>query len=187
MERPLFREGPRIFVGQVYAAVRQFVFIDGNSRREAALAQATRLFWLEGYEATTIAHLTNEMGIGSPNLYAAFGSKEALFTEALRYSNDTYEALVWSRFRFAATAHEAVLSYLMDSAAAPTGSLADNPFGCMVTLSSIGGEGRSELGNLVRSARSVTLESGETLEQSGVGGRASRRDGHSRARFIRTV
>ncbi|MER3115527.1 TetR/AcrR family transcriptional regulator [Bacillus altitudinis] len=41
--------------------------------REASLAQATRLFWSRGYEATSIAELTTAMGIGSPSLYAAFG------------------------------------------------------------------------------------------------------------------
>src|SRR5438034_418152 len=61
--------------------------------REAALAQATRLFWCKGYEATSIADLTEAMGIGSPSLYAAFGSKEALYAEALRHYVQTYEAL----------------------------------------------------------------------------------------------
>ena len=58
--------------------------------REAALAQATRLFWLKGYEATSIADLTEAMGIGSPSLYAAFGSKEALYAEALRHYAEKY-------------------------------------------------------------------------------------------------
>ncbi|MBY0260503.1 TetR/AcrR family transcriptional regulator [Methylobacterium sp.] len=126
--------------------------------RAAALGQATRLFWLKGYEATSIADLTEAMGIGSPSLYAAFGSKEALYAEALRHYNETYEALVWARFRSAGTAREAVLALLRDSAAVLTGSVADLPLGCMVTLSAVGSEGRSGLGDLVRSARAVALE-----------------------------
>ena len=47
-------------------------------------------------------------GIGSPSLYAAFGSKEALYAEALRYYRENYDALVWARFFAAATAREAV-------------------------------------------------------------------------------
>lgn len=157
--------------------------------RAAALTQATRLFWLKGYEATSIADLTEVMGIGSPSLYAAFGSKEALYKEALRHYNDTYEALVWGRFRTAGTAHEAVLSYLMDSAAALTGSLADNPLGCMVTLSSVGSEGRSELGNLVRSARAMTLERLEACLHKAVsaGELPGATDIRALARFMQTV
>lgn len=157
--------------------------------REAALTQATHLFWRKGYETTSIADLTEAMGIGSPSLYAAFGSKEALFTEALRHYNTTYEALVWGRFRSAGTAREAVLSLLMDSAAALTGSLADNPLGCMVTLSSVGGEGRSDLGDLVRSARAVTLERLEACLAGAVssGELAGETDIHALARFVQTV
>ncbi|MFC0241309.1 TetR/AcrR family transcriptional regulator [Rhodopseudomonas telluris] len=126
--------------------------------RGAALAQATRLFWLKGYEATSIADLTEAMGIGAPSLYAAFGSKDALYAEALRYYGETHEHEVWGGFHAAATARRAIAAYLMDSAAALTGSLADHPLGCMVTLSAVGSEGHSELGKLVQAARSVTFD-----------------------------
>jgi AcrR family transcriptional regulator len=126
--------------------------------RGAALAQATRLFWQKGYEATSMADLTQAMGIGSPSLYAAFGSKEGLYVEALRHYGDNYEALVWGRFRAAATAREAVAAYLLESAAALTGSLGDNPLGCMVTLSSIDCDDQPDLGERLRAARAVSLE-----------------------------
>jgi AcrR family transcriptional regulator len=125
--------------------------------REAALAKATRLFWSRGFEATSIADLTKAMGIGSPSLYAAFGSKEALYAEALRYYRDHYETLFWGNFYEADTAREAVLSFLMDSAAAMSGCRADVPSGCMVALSSVGSEGHEELGALVHSARAGGL------------------------------
>ena len=121
--------------------------------REAALAKATRLFWSKGYEATSISDLTRAMGIGSPSLYAAFGSKEALYAEALRYYRDNYEPLFWGRFASAATAREAVSALLTDSAAALSGHHGDIPNGCMVALSSVGCEGHEHLGEMVRSAR----------------------------------
>ena len=46
-----------------------------------------RLIWQHGYEGTTLGQLTSAMGIAAPSLYAAFGSKEGLYREALdRYS-----------------------------------------------------------------------------------------------------
>lgn len=147
------------------------------------------MFWLKGYAATSMADLTQAMGIGSPSLYAAFGSKEALYTEALRHYNDRYEALVWDGFRSAGTARDAILSLLLDSAAALTGSLADNPLGCMVTLSAVGSEGRPELGELVRSARAVTLERLKARLAAAVsaGELPASADIHALARFVQTI
>jgi AcrR family transcriptional regulator len=157
--------------------------------REAALAQATRLFWVKGYEATSMADLTQVMGIGSPSLYAAFGSKEALYAEALRHYGETNEHFVWAAFQSAETARGAVMSLLMDSAAALTGCVADLPRGCMVTLSSVGSEGHAELGKLVRSARAVTLERLEARIAQAVtdGEVVASADHHALARFVQAV
>lgn len=51
--------------------------------RAAALRLAMESFWEHGYEGTSIGDLTARMGIRPPSLYAAFGSKEALFREAV--------------------------------------------------------------------------------------------------------
>lgn len=135
-----------------------------------------------------MADLTQAMGIGSPSLYAAFGSKEALYAEALRHYGETNEHLVWSAFQSADTARGAVMSLLMDSAAALTGC-ADLPRGCMVTLSSVGSEGYAELGELVRNARAVTLERLEArIAQAVIDGEvAASADHHALARFVQTV
>jgi AcrR family transcriptional regulator len=54
---------------------------------EKALDRALQVFWRKGYEGATLADLTRAMGINRPSLYAAFGSKEALFRRALdRYA-----------------------------------------------------------------------------------------------------
>ena len=121
--------------------------------REAALVQAMRLFWIKGYEAASIAELTKVMGIASTSLYAAFGSKDELYAEALRHYATTYRDLVLGRFDAAVTAREAALAYLQDSAVAMTGADCDLPHGCLVTLGAIGSDGHDQLGDLIRATR----------------------------------
>ena len=54
---------------------------------DQALDQALQVFWEKGYAGTSIADLTEAMGVNPPSLYAAFGNKEKLFKKAL----DRYE------------------------------------------------------------------------------------------------
>src|ERR1700730_11924963 len=126
--------------------------------RDDALGLATRLFWLRGYDGTSILDLTEAIGIEAPSLYAAFGSKKELYAAAVRHYGETYEGVFWNNFGAAATARKAATAYLMDSAAALTGSLADVPRGCMVTLSTLGSEAESELGGLLHAARAVVFD-----------------------------
>ncbi|MEV0373059.1 TetR/AcrR family transcriptional regulator [Streptomyces sp. NPDC050636] len=60
--------------------------------RDQALAAALREFWTHGYETTSIASLTEAMGINPPSLYAAFGDKRQLFDEAVQLYVHTYAA-----------------------------------------------------------------------------------------------
>lgn len=153
--------------------------------RKAALDAATRLFWKKGYSATSIADLTEAMGIGSPSLYAAFGSKEQLYAEALDHYQRENEATAWGRFLAADTARGAVQAFLMDSAAGLSQAVA----GCMVTLSSVGCEGNAQLGELVLSARHTALERLEARLRRGVGDGEipAEVDVHALARFVQSV
>lgn len=55
--------------------------------REQALQQAMLAFWRRGYEGTSMSDLVAALGIASARIYAAFGSKEGLFREAVaRYA-----------------------------------------------------------------------------------------------------
>lgn len=53
--------------------------------RDTALQRAMDVFWVRGYEGASLAALTEAMEIRPPSLYAAFGSKEGLFREALAH------------------------------------------------------------------------------------------------------
>lgn len=160
-----------------------------NFDRLAALDQATRLFWSKGYEATSISDLCKTMGIGSPSLYAAFGSKEALYAEALDYYLSTWSHLVWGRFAAASSARDATAALLLDSAAALTGCSAAIPRGCMMTLSTVGSEGHDGLGEVVRSGRHATARRvHERLEQSRSKGELPQSvDTWALARFVQAV
>lgn len=50
---------------------------------QQALDAALTVFWRQGYEGTSMAALSEAMGVNLPSLYAAFGNKEALFTRVV--------------------------------------------------------------------------------------------------------
>jgi len=57
--------------------------------REAGVAIAQALFHERGYDAVSLADLTDAMDIKPPSFYAAYGSKAALFERAmLRYAQE---------------------------------------------------------------------------------------------------
>ena len=98
--------------------------------RDEALDRAVAVFWEHGYDATSIALLTEAMGIGAPSLYAAFGDKRALFDEALDRYLRTYGAFTARALAEEPTAREAVERLLREAAAAYTG--AGHPPGCLL-------------------------------------------------------
>lgn len=115
--------------------------------REDALNSAMKLFWRKGYTATSMSDLYEVMGINSPSLYAAFGSKEALYEEVLAHYEKRIAPLIWSAMLAEPDPHEAVWLWLKNSAEALT--RCDLPHGCMVTLSAVASEGHERLGALV--------------------------------------
>ena len=51
---------------------------------DAALDRAVELFRLRGYSATSVQDLVETLGINRASLYATFGTKEALFAQAVQ-------------------------------------------------------------------------------------------------------
>lgn len=100
--------------------------------RAEALGQAMRLFWRNTYEGTSLTELTEAMGINPPSLYAAFGSKEELFREAVAYYAEHEGVEIWRALEEAPTAREAIESFLL--ATASTYSKPGDPPGCLIVL-----------------------------------------------------
>jgi AcrR family transcriptional regulator len=58
-----------------------------NFDKAEALDAALKLFWRHGYEGTSMAMLTEAIGVNVASLYGAFGNKESLFVQCVeRYS-----------------------------------------------------------------------------------------------------
>ncbi|WP_331766903.1 TetR/AcrR family transcriptional regulator [Embleya sp. NBC_00896] len=103
--------------------------------REAALDRAVTEFWLHGYEATSVAGLTAAMGIKPPSLYAAFGDKRALFSEAIQRYGVTFGAVsgqVLAEEPDARVAVERLLYAIADAYTDPA-----HPPGCMVITAAV--------------------------------------------------
>lgn len=63
--------------------------------RDVALQAMMKVFWARGYEGAQLVDLTAAAGIAPPSFYIAFGSKEAVFCEAV----DHYIATVGAKPR----------------------------------------------------------------------------------------
>ena len=95
--------------------------------RQQALSRAMHLFWQKGFEETSMSDLTQTMGIAPPSLYAAFGSKEALFTEALDLYQATVNNEIWKALEEGQTIAAAIEGFLVNTARAYSRS--DQPAG----------------------------------------------------------
>ena len=107
--------------------------------RNAALEAAMVLFWRKGFSATSMTDLCEAMGVSSPSLYAAFGSKEALYLEALEHYVRTGGPPVWGELATGDTARASVEALLLAGADSLPESRA-SPAGCMAMLAAVGDE-----------------------------------------------
>ncbi len=105
--------------------------------RDEAVDRAMHLFWRHGYEATSLNQLKRAMGGISPaSFYAAFGSKEALFREAVARYLDTHGQVTASLWDEVLAPRGAIEQALRHSARMQTDVA--HPSGCMIILSATG-------------------------------------------------
>lgn len=102
--------------------------------RDVAITQALHLFWEHGYDATSLSQLKASIGGGitAPSFYAAFGSKQALFTEVMARYLDTHGRVTDSLFDTSLPPAEAIEQTLRRSARMQCEP--DHPKGCLVAL-----------------------------------------------------
>lgn len=125
--------------------------------RDAALEAAMHLFWRKGFSTTSMTELCDAMGIRSPSLYAAFGSKEALYLEAVDHYVRTIGPPVWNKLFEGTTARIGVTKLLL----AATESLPESdkvPPGCMAMLAGVGDEWPDAITEAVKRVRFDSLE-----------------------------
>jgi AcrR family transcriptional regulator len=145
------------------------------------------VFWQRGYTATSIADLCEAMGIASPSLYAAFGSKEQLYIEAVTHYSAVTVPLIWHPLESAPSAREAVAAFLRASAENLAGP--GHPRGCMVALSDAAIPEVPALCKLITTARAKGLKLLQSRLQRGIteGDLPAGFDVKSTARFYLTV
>lgn len=98
--------------------------------RDAALDRAVRLFWRKGYEATSVRDLGEELGIGQPSLYNAFGGKRALFDEAVEVYDREYGGFIDAALDEEPTSERAMRRILAEAPARYTRR--GLPRGCLI-------------------------------------------------------
>ena len=103
--------------------------------RQKALETALELFWRHGYEGTSIADLTAAMRTTPPSLYAAFGSKEELYREAVALYAESYGGFAARALAEEPSARRAIERILQE--AIELYSAGPEPRGCMLATGAL--------------------------------------------------
>ncbi|MEX3937557.1 TetR/AcrR family transcriptional regulator [Paraburkholderia phymatum] len=139
--------------------------------REAALRRAMDVFWAKGYDTCSMSDLVDAMGINSPSLYAAFGSKEELYREAVNLYACAEGGAALRDLQAHQSVRDGLRAMFRTSVELFTGTA--NPRGCMIFLGAMSvraehGRLRAELQKRRRRVASIVanrvaqaVESGE--------------------------
>lgn len=98
--------------------------------RDKALSKARNAFWTRGYEGTSMSDLVKALNIASARIYAAFGSKEDLFREAIGLYEAGEGGFATRALKEEPTAQRALERILVE--AIETYTRPGEPQGCMV-------------------------------------------------------
>jgi AcrR family transcriptional regulator len=134
--------------------------------REKALQAAVRVFRERGYDGATLADLQEAMGgIAPPSLYAAFGSKEELFKEAVSaYVASTGEPARCALEASEMTTRDAIEQVMRAHVAGITRT--GEPHGCMIVSGALNcGNERADGAKASEYLHEIRLESHRRIVQ----------------------
>jgi TetR/AcrR family transcriptional repressor of nem operon len=77
-----------------------------------ALERAMQVFWAKGFEATSLDDLCEATGLGRSSLYAAFGDKHALYTQALDRYEEAAVQRIGAAISSASTVREGIAAFI---------------------------------------------------------------------------
>jgi AcrR family transcriptional regulator len=104
--------------------------------RQSALLRAMEIFWAAGYGGATLTDLQKAMGgITPPSFYAAFGSKEKLFREAVELYSGTLGLPMMRALAEKPTARNSIEALL--EAAVEAFCKPGKPRGCLLVLGAL--------------------------------------------------
>jgi AcrR family transcriptional regulator len=128
-----------------------------NFDREQALRSAMYVFWEKGFDGASLSDLTAAMGINAPSLYAAFGSKEGLYMDALSLYSNEVGTDIWTQLEETPDVKQAFERFLIVSA--ETFSVTDKPRGCLIALDALNRTQSSQnVCNVLKERRNNNIE-----------------------------
>jgi AcrR family transcriptional regulator len=175
----------------IYGSIVKEIRKRGRPRtfdRDAAIDAAMLLFWSRGYETTSLADLTAALGIAPASLYAAFGSKEQLFHEAIKRYGEKYGGFDPATLAAAPSARALVATLLQGAATAYT--VDGQPRGCMVISAAANcSPDSADVERALRNTRRTNeAQLAKRLERAVRDGELSRgTDARTLAKFVATV
>lgn len=103
--------------------------------RDEVLEKAMETFWCQGYEATSMQDLVEQMGINRGSLYDTFGDKRALFLAAIAHYNETAFAEAIAQLETPEASKQAIVDYFQNFIECATTDKQRR--GCLMTNSAV--------------------------------------------------
>ncbi|MGV6815240.1 MAG: TetR/AcrR family transcriptional regulator [Phycisphaerales bacterium] len=125
-----------------------------------ALERALTLFWENGYDRTSIADLSESIGVGPSSIYNAFGNKLEIYRKSINLYMQTHASFAAQVFAIGSDqpANESILALLTSAVRLYTDK--DTPMGCAIFQSAGAGNSQSS------QACEITNEIKQNLERA---------------------